>query len=75
MTRVTICSVDNSSVNDIFLSIQLNFTVINIYNVFAKIPGSIEDDRLVLAGGHRDAWVRTYNNTFLLNSSINSMAL
>jgi N-acetylated-alpha-linked acidic dipeptidase len=40
----------------VYMNIQLNFTVINIYNVFAKIQGTVEDDRLVLAGGHRDAW-------------------
>jgi len=38
------------------LALQLNFTQVNIWNVFAKIPGAVEPDRYVIVGAHRDAW-------------------
>jgi N-acetylated-alpha-linked acidic dipeptidase len=37
------------------LALEMNFTVSNIWNVIADVPG--ESDEAVLLGNHRDAWV------------------
>jgi N-acetylated-alpha-linked acidic dipeptidase len=35
----------------------MNNTITNIWNVVGTIEGTVEPDRLVLVGNHRDAWV------------------
>ncbi|KAM9318498.1 N-acetylated-alpha-linked acidic dipeptidase 2 [Pholidichthys leucotaenia] len=39
------------------MNIHTNNKVTRIYNVIGKIRGSLEPDRYVILGGHRDAWV------------------
>ncbi|XP_048242021.1 N-acetylated-alpha-linked acidic dipeptidase 2-like [Haliotis rufescens] len=39
------------------LDVQNHLQTVTIYNVFAKMKGTIENDRVVLIGNHRDAWV------------------
>ncbi|XP_061923250.1 N-acetylated-alpha-linked acidic dipeptidase 2 [Entelurus aequoreus] len=39
------------------MKIYTNNQVTRIYNVIGRIPGSLEPDRYVILGGHRDAWV------------------
>lgn len=38
------------------IAVQLDNPRKTIWNVIAKIPGSVEPDRYVLVGNHRDAW-------------------
>ena len=38
------------------LDVFLNYTVARIFNVVAKIPGAVEEERIVMLGNHRDAW-------------------
>mmetsp|Transcript_21080 Transcript_21080/g.31379 ORF Transcript_21080/g.31379 Transcript_21080/m.31379 type:complete len:402 (+) Transcript_21080:205-1410(+) len=38
------------------MDIRANFTMAPIYNVVGKIVGSVEPDRYVIIGNHRDAW-------------------
>ena len=38
------------------MSIKVNETITNIWNVLGKIPGKFEPDRLIVVGCHRDAW-------------------
>jgi len=38
-------------------SIAMEYKLRTIWNVIATIPGSIEPDRWVMVGNHRDAWV------------------
>jgi N-acetylated-alpha-linked acidic dipeptidase len=35
------------------ISIESNFTITPIWNVIAKLPGSIEPDRWIILGSHR----------------------
>eukprot|EP01121_Diplochlamys_sp_Union-15-3_P003551 TRINITY_DN1347_c0_g1_i1.p1 TRINITY_DN1347_c0_g1~~TRINITY_DN1347_c0_g1_i1.p1 ORF type:complete len:626 (+),score=116.52 TRINITY_DN1347_c0_g1_i1:35-1879(+) len=42
------------------MNITVNDTRTTIWNVIARIKGSVEPDRLVLIGSHRDAW--TFGN-------------
>uniref|UniRef100_A0A7N6FF85 Glutamate carboxypeptidase 2 n=1 Tax=Anabas testudineus TaxID=64144 RepID=A0A7N6FF85_ANATE len=39
------------------MNIHTNNQVTRIYNVIGRIRGSLEPDRYVILGGHRDAWV------------------
>jgi N-acetylated-alpha-linked acidic dipeptidase len=38
------------------LAVAMNYTTQTIYNVMGKIAGSVEPDRIVILGNHRDAW-------------------
>jgi N-acetylated-alpha-linked acidic dipeptidase len=38
------------------MDVQMDEGLKPIYNVFARIPGSAEPERLVILGNHRDAW-------------------
>ncbi len=38
------------------MDVQMDEGLKPIYNVFARIPGSSEPDKLVVLGNHRDAW-------------------
>jgi N-acetylated-alpha-linked acidic dipeptidase len=38
------------------MDVQMDEGLHPIYNVFARIPGSSEPDKLVVLGNHRDAW-------------------
>jgi len=38
------------------MSVEMDEGLKPIYNVFARIPGAAEPDRLVILGNHRDAW-------------------
>jgi N-acetylated-alpha-linked acidic dipeptidase len=43
--------------NSVFLcSLEQNYTMATIWNVYGKIDGYEETDRVVLLGAHRDAW-------------------
>nr|XP_057936077.1 N-acetylated-alpha-linked acidic dipeptidase 2 [Doryrhamphus excisus] len=46
--------VKNQSVR---MNIYTNIKVTRIYNVIGRIRGTLEPDRYVILGGHRDAWV------------------
>jgi N-acetylated-alpha-linked acidic dipeptidase len=37
--------------------VQMNYDLRTIWNVIAKIKGSVEPDRWIMIGNHRDAWV------------------
>ncbi|XP_046566636.1 glutamate carboxypeptidase 2-like [Haliotis rubra] len=39
------------------LDVRNHLKTVTIYNVLAKLEGTIENDRVVLVGNHRDAWV------------------
>ncbi len=39
------------------MHIELDYQTRPVWNVFGTIKGSVEPDRVVLAGGHRDSWV------------------
>ena len=39
------------------LSVSMDYQIRTIWNVIATIPGTVEPDRLVMIGNHRDAWV------------------
>jgi N-acetylated-alpha-linked acidic dipeptidase len=41
----------------VHVKVVMNNTVTSIWNVVGTITGSVEPDRLVLVGNHRDAWV------------------
>ncbi len=38
-------------------SVSMDYQIRTIWNVIATIPGTVEPDRLVMIGNHRDAWV------------------
>eukprot|EP01006_Ploeotia_vitrea_P030379 TRINITY_DN62826_c0_g1_i1.p1 TRINITY_DN62826_c0_g1~~TRINITY_DN62826_c0_g1_i1.p1 ORF type:complete len:748 (-),score=53.37 TRINITY_DN62826_c0_g1_i1:1513-3756(-) len=38
------------------LSVKMNTTRTNIWNVFGRVEGAVEPDRVVYMGVHRDAW-------------------
>jgi len=40
----------------VHLKVEANFTVTPIWNVIGRIQGAEEPDRVVIYGGHRDAW-------------------
>ena len=42
---------------EVQFTIEMEYEVRSIWNVIAKIDGSVEPDRWVLVGNHRDAWV------------------
>jgi N-acetylated-alpha-linked acidic dipeptidase len=39
------------------LTVHNQYELTTIWNVIAKLPGSVEPDRWVMVGNHRDAWV------------------
>ncbi|KAL6067592.1 Glutamate carboxypeptidase 2, variant 2 [Balamuthia mandrillaris] len=41
---------------EVRIKLDFNFTVTNIWNVIGRIPGSLEKDRTIILGNHRDAW-------------------
>ena len=42
---------------EVHFSIQMDYNIRTIWNVIATLKGSIEPDRWVMLGNHRDAWV------------------
>jgi N-acetylated-alpha-linked acidic dipeptidase len=42
---------------EVSFSIVMDYQVRTIWNVIATIPGSVEPDRWIMVGNHRDAWV------------------
>ncbi len=42
---------------EVAFSVQMNYKLRPIWNVIATIPGSVEPDRWIMVGNHRDAWV------------------
>jgi N-acetylated-alpha-linked acidic dipeptidase len=42
---------------EVNLSVSMDYALRKIWNVIARIPGTIEPDRWVMVGNHRDAWV------------------
>src|SRR6185312_12162164 len=42
---------------EVGLSTEMAYAVRTIWNVVATIPGTVEPDRWVMIGNHRDAWV------------------
>jgi N-acetylated-alpha-linked acidic dipeptidase len=42
---------------EIAMSVTMDYQVRTIWNVIATIPGTIEPDRWIMIGNHRDAWV------------------
>lgn len=42
---------------EVRLNVQMDYQIRTIWNVIATITGSIEPDRWVMIGNHRDAWV------------------
>ena len=42
---------------EVSLSVRMDYKVRPIWNVIATLKGSVEPDRWVLVGNHRDAWV------------------
>ncbi len=42
---------------DIYMSVKMDYAIRKIWNVIATIPGTVEPDRWVMVGNHRDAWV------------------
>ena len=39
------------------ISVSMDYQIRKIWNVIATIPGTVEPDRWVMVGNHRDAWV------------------
>ena len=39
------------------MSVSMDYQIRTIWNVIATIPGTVEPDRWVMVGNHRDAWV------------------
>eukprot|EP01135_Chromosphaera_perkinsii_P001564 Nk52_evm34s207 gene=Nk52_evmTU34s207 len=48
---------DGRGLGTVKLEVYTEFVVKPIYNVIGKIHGSVEPDRVVLLGNHRDAWI------------------
>ncbi len=42
---------------EVQFSVSMDYAVRTIWNVIATLPGSVEPDRWILVGNHRDAWV------------------
>ncbi len=42
---------------EVKLSVEMDYRLRTIWNVIATLPGSVEPDRWVMVGNHRDAWV------------------
>ena len=42
---------------EVRLSVSMDYQIRTIWNVIATIPGTVEPDRWVMIGNHRDAWV------------------
>ena len=42
---------------EVDLWVEMDYSIRPIWNVIATIPGSVEPDRWVMIGNHRDAWV------------------
>jgi len=42
---------------EVAFSVQMDYQLRTIWNVIATIPGTVEPDRWVMLGNHRDAWV------------------
>ncbi len=42
---------------EVQLSVSMDYKIRTIWNVIATIPGTVEPDRWVMVGNHRDAWV------------------
>jgi N-acetylated-alpha-linked acidic dipeptidase len=42
---------------EVHMSIVMDYQIRKIWNVIATIPGTVEPDRWVMVGNHRDAWV------------------
>jgi N-acetylated-alpha-linked acidic dipeptidase len=42
---------------EVQMSVSMDYALRKIWNVIAKIPGTVEPDRWIMAGNHRDAWV------------------
>jgi N-acetylated-alpha-linked acidic dipeptidase len=42
---------------EVSMSVQMDYAIRKIWNVIAILPGSVEWDRWVMVGNHRDAWV------------------
>jgi N-acetylated-alpha-linked acidic dipeptidase len=42
---------------EVQLSVSMDYRIRPIWNVIATIPGTVEPDRWVMIGNHRDAWV------------------
>ena len=42
---------------EVALSVNMRYSLEKIWNVIATIPGTVEPDRWVMVGNHRDAWV------------------
>jgi N-acetylated-alpha-linked acidic dipeptidase len=42
---------------EVSLSVAMDYQLRTIWNVIATIPGTVEPDRWVMLGNHRDAWV------------------
>jgi N-acetylated-alpha-linked acidic dipeptidase len=42
---------------EVHLTVSMDYNIRSIWNVIATIPGTIEPDRWVMLGNHRDAWV------------------
>lgn len=38
------------------MNIEMNYTDVDLHNVFGKIKGAVEPDRYIIVGCHRDAW-------------------
>ena len=42
---------------EVSMSVRMDYAIRKIWNVIATLPGSVEPDRWVMVGNHRDAWV------------------
>jgi N-acetylated-alpha-linked acidic dipeptidase len=42
---------------EVSMTIRMDYQIRKIWNVIATIPGTVEPDRWVIVGNHRDAWV------------------
>ncbi len=42
---------------EISMTVSMDYAIRKIWNVIATIPGTVEPDRWVMVGNHRDAWV------------------
>ncbi len=42
---------------EVSFSVHMSYSLNTIWNVIATIPGTVEPDRWVMVGNHRDAWV------------------
>uniref|UniRef100_A0A8V5FRG9 Glutamate carboxypeptidase 2 n=1 Tax=Melopsittacus undulatus TaxID=13146 RepID=A0A8V5FRG9_MELUD len=47
----------NSSTRKVRMHVHANNKITRIYNVIGILRGSVEPDRYIILGGHRDAWV------------------